>query len=125
MSAQTPIDSNAVFCSACGNKLVATAVICPKCGSPRAGSVNVSGVRPPKSKTTAVVLAVFLSYWTWLYTYQKDTWKFWTGLGLGILGSILTFTTGFGVFIHLGIGVWAIIDAAVKPRSYYENYPNG
>lgn len=83
------------------------------------------GSQPPKSKTTAVVLAVFLSFWTWLYTYQKDNWKFWTGLGLGILGIILTASTGFGVFIHLGVGIWAIIDAAVKPASYYQNFPNG
>ena len=29
------------------------------------------------------MLAVSLSWLTWLYTYKKDAWKFWFGLGLG------------------------------------------
>jgi hypothetical protein len=30
-----------------------------------------------RNKTTAVLLAVFLTPWTWFYTYKKDAWKFW------------------------------------------------
>src|SRR4051794_31413280 len=40
---------------------------------------------PGKSKTTAVLLAVFLSFWTWCYTYKTNTAKFWTGLALCII----------------------------------------
>lgn len=31
------------------------------------------------------MLAVFLSFWTWVYTYKKDGWKFWVGLTASIL----------------------------------------
>ena len=30
-----------------------------------------------KDKTVAVLLAVFLGLWTWVYTCKKDAWKFW------------------------------------------------
>jgi hypothetical protein len=37
-----------------------------------------------KSKTVAILLAVFLGPWTWLYTYRRDAWKATLGLGLGL-----------------------------------------
>lgn len=97
------------FCGSCGAPLVATAVICPSCGT---------SVGALKSKTVAVLLAVFLSFWTWIYTYKKDAVKFWiglvAGLGLGFL------TMGITAVI---VWVWAIIDVAVKPESFYQQYP--
>jgi hypothetical protein len=39
-----------------------------------------------KSKRTAVVFAVFLSFWTWCYTYRTDAKKFWVGLVVAIIG---------------------------------------
>jgi hypothetical protein len=44
------------------------------------------GVRAaqPKSKSVAVVLAIFLGIWSFLYTYKKDAVAFWVGLGLQI-----------------------------------------
>lgn len=91
---------------------MATAVTCPQCGTP-AGPVQVFTA---KSKTTAVLLAVFLSFWTWCYTYKRDAWKFWLNLGL----SIATLSLWQLVAIP-----WAIIDAARRPASFYENFPNG
>ena len=35
-----------------------------------------------KDKTAAILLAVFLGFWAWLYTYKRDAWKFWLCLGL-------------------------------------------
>jgi len=67
----------------------------------------------PKSKTTAVVLAVLFAFWTWLYTYEKEAWKFW-------LNFILTIIT-FGVW-GLISWIWAIIDTASKPESYYLHF---
>lgn len=32
----------------------------------------------PKDKTVTVLLAVFLAFWTWLYIYKMDGWKFWS-----------------------------------------------
>jgi hypothetical protein len=69
----------------------------------------------PKTKSTAVLLAVFLGLFTWLYTYKKDNWKFWTNLGLTIV------TIGFWGIVAW---VWAIIDVAVKDSRWYEGFPN-
>lgn len=103
----------ATYCRGCGAGLVATAVTCPQCGTP-AGPVQPVTA---KKKSTAVLLAVFLSFWTWCYTYKVDAWKFWLNLVLGVLTvGIWTIFVGYW---------WAIIDAARRPASFYENFPNG
>jgi hypothetical protein len=80
------------FCSACGNKLILTAVICPSCGSPTAKFAASSSNTRVKSKSTAVLLAVFFGFWTWLYTYQINKAKFWIALViLSIVGVIWGF----------------------------------
>jgi len=100
------------YCNGCGAGLVATAVTCPTCGT-RVHGREGSG---PKSKTTAVLLACFLSFWTWLYTYKKNTWKFWVGLVLGVVGIV-----AYGI-PAIAVWIWAIIDVSIKPSSYYEEY---
>lgn len=130
------------FCSSCGTGLVSAAVICPNCGAAQKG-FNTSG---GKSKTTAVVMAVFLSAWTWVYTWRVNKKKFWTAIGLWIVQVIL-FSVGaseaaskivcntggacvvqsgsfgatliFAWLIGLGIWLWAIIDTSTKSQSYY------
>jgi hypothetical protein len=120
--AQGP-DWTAQYCVACGNGLVATAVICPRCGTP------VSGPKPgqvgAKSRTTAVLLAVFLSFWSFLYTYRISAWKFWLALGIDVLSFILALilnidTHGPGgtiiwAFIALCVWIWSIIDRSSTP----------
>jgi hypothetical protein len=78
----------------------------------------VTVFRPPnpKDKTPAVLLAVFLGFWTWCYTYQRDNWKFWLNLGLTVI------TLGFWGIVAW---IWAIIDVCVKPQQWYEQFPNG
>jgi hypothetical protein len=66
----------------------------------------------------SVLLAVFLSFWTWLYTYKKDAVKFWIGLVVGL--GLGFFTMGITAIV---VWVWAIIDTAVKPDSFYQQYP--
>ena len=96
------------YCQGCGSGLVATASVCPQCGTAaRTGS--------PKSKSTAVLLAVFLSFWSWLYTYRKNTWKFWVGLGVAVLLSWMYFLPPIAVWI------WAIVDNATKPDSFFQD----
>jgi hypothetical protein len=110
---------------------------CPKCGTPRnyrAERSTVAGNQVgSKSKTAAVLLAVFLSYWTWLYTFKTDKWKFFVGLGLFVILYVppLFFQAGFflanlfsilSVLALLGVSVWAIIDTAIKPSSFYSGY---
>ena len=103
------------YCQTCGNAVVHTAMICPRCGS----SVSSS---TPRTKTTAVLLAIFLSFWTWLYTFKADSTKFWIGLGVGIGAGVLSpFLLGIPLLGPLGIWIWAIVDAASKPETWYQN----
>jgi hypothetical protein len=77
-----------------------------------------------KDKTAAILLAVFLGFWTWLYTYKRDAWKFWLCLGLHmtVFNPIWTWILLF--LPNIGLHVWAIVDAAVKPQQFYDYYPN-
>lgn len=100
-------------CAACGLPLIQMAVHCPRCGTPQGQN---------KSKTAAVLLAVFLSFWTWLYTYKRDYAKFWVGMGLQIAGFILLLAFGLGALVWLGVWIWAVVDTASKPDSYYLYY---
>ncbi len=107
---------------------------------------------PVKSKTVAVVLAVFLGFWAWLYTYKNNSLKFW--ITLGVFGLVFIITSayscsiitdsmnyggygtnyfggsfiGFIIFtniISFGVWVWSVVDNAIKPESFYRDYPNG
>lgn len=72
---------------------------------------------PKKSKGGAVALAVFFSFWTWLYTYKFDAWKFWLGLVL----NVLLFWT---IIVPIGIWIWAFIDQCIKHEDLFDNYYN-
>ena len=102
-----------VFCKNCGNIISKDAIICPKCG------VQVRELEIPKvqakDKTVAILLAVFLGFWVWIYTLEKDQWKFWLGLGVTLV------TVGIA---EIGFQIWAIVDAASRPNDFYVNYPN-
>ncbi len=114
------------FCSACGNGLVATATICPRCGSP----VAARRVTSARTRSAALLLAVLFSFFTWLYTYGEDAAKFWTGLGVNLAGAALyvalaASTSKPGWIIvwllpALAIWLWAIVSQATKgfPRPF-------
>jgi len=70
----------------------------------------------PKSKTTAILLAVFLAFWMWIYTYKVDAWKFWLNLGLTVV------TLGIWSLVAWP---WSIIDAARRSDQWYAQFPNG
>jgi hypothetical protein len=53
-----------------------------------------------KNKNIAVVLVIFFSFWSWLYTYRKNLVKFWITLSLNIIAVITIFITGI---IFIGI----------------------
>ena len=143
------------YCAACGNGLIMTAVICPKCGSPS----HTIASRPaapsfvPRKKEVAVILAVFFSAWSWLYTYRQNVTKFWVGLGVAMLNSFLLVSTFGQLFFgpaffpvasplvpmgfdlqsvlwahllpNLAIWIFSIVDNARKPPEFFSNYPNG
>jgi hypothetical protein len=134
------------FCSACGQALIETAVVCPKCGSPTSRYLAPS-YNYGKSKSAAVVLAVFLGTWSWLYTYKANSHKFWLTFSITLLlvvWSVISiaqyvsmsrysyisdsqqFALNLSVWTllgaNLGFWLWSILDNAIKPDSFYENY---
>ena len=102
----------------------------------------------PKNKTVAVLLAVFLSYITWIYTYTEDKTKFWIAaiplfvLGILVLPESIYILQNFEQYISdnppdtpwsdrlspisnlllFGFWIWSIIDASARPLSWYQNY---
>ena len=94
----------------------------------------------PKRKKTSVLLAVFLGFWSWLYTRRKDWPQFVVGsvlhcfvapalFVLGAFGDIGGFALRTALIcaaVVLQLVVWfaAIIDAVATPPGWYANYPN-
>jgi len=142
-------------CSECGKLIKWEAVVCTYCGMQVKElkvdvNYNTEYINPAKSKAIAVILAVFFSYWAWLYTYRINGGKFWAFLVVDILRSIFAvlfsipnnnlgiynydkiFTPGnLTIFIILS-SIWTLIlwldvliTSAIKPNSFYTNYPNG
>jgi hypothetical protein len=70
-----------------------------------------------KYKSTSVLLAVFLSFFAWLYTYDEDRYKFWTGCLLSVL-LVWTFV------VPIGVWLWVIIDVCRRRKDFYECYFN-
>ena len=93
-----------IFCPSCGAVIKREAELCVHCGvrvgRPAAGR---------KSKTTAILLAVFFSFFTWLYTYREDGAKFWGGLAISIVFFPATW-------------IWAIVDTVSKNDEWYADY---
>ncbi len=100
------------------------------------------GLRP-KNKSAAVILSIFFSYWSWLYTYKINLKKFWVSLSIIFIYiiSIISISVSFGfenVFMYYGtwvwffwiilsgsIWLWALLDNSIKSSSFYINYPKG
>jgi hypothetical protein len=73
-SVQPAAETHWARCGRCGNAVAFGAPACPYCGQPS------QVIAPAKSKTAAILLAIFLGPWTWLYTYRRDSTKFWIGM---------------------------------------------
>jgi hypothetical protein len=85
--------------------------------------------RESKSRVASVLLAVFLSFWTWLYTAEKDWWKFVVGLVVGIGSFFLVFplaeeATFVFIFtaLNCAVWIWSIVDTAAKKDEWYRSY---
>jgi len=111
-------------CANCGQALGAGQLHCLRCGMPAAGQLGPP-VSTPKDKSVAVLLAVFLSFWSWIYTYDRDKQKFWIGLGVGLGSAVFGALLLFPLIFPLGIWIWAIVDVCQKPDTYYRLYPRG
>jgi hypothetical protein len=162
----TAVAENAGFCASCGTAVGSAAPAAP--AAPQAPAQPIypqpTYSSPPKSKTTAVVLAVFLSWWSWLYTFKRNKAKFFIALSLSTLATIVaiaylvaltqeatsmytacvddayyndTDVSACTSYLPSGVGgsfifylvsfplwLWALIDNARRPQSYYQNFPN-
>jgi hypothetical protein len=122
------------YCHSCGNVISREAAICMSCGvavRPALGSVTYSGGHAGygegKSKTTAIVFAIFFGIFTWLYTYREDAGKFWLAIGITIMNVILSvLTLGIWLFIAFPVGVgfwvWTLVDTTSKSDAWYAHY---
>jgi hypothetical protein len=103
----------------CGGDLLPTAERCPHCGHAVGGGPWKQPPGGGKSRTVAVLLAVFLSFWSFLYTYRTAKWKFWLGFGLDVGLWFLTIITGVAgalfFLVSLGVWIWSIVDRATTP----------
>lgn len=73
----------------------------------------VKKYKPTKSKTIAILLAVFLGQLAWAYTWKYDAWKFFVNFFLVIIS--------FGLWA-LFAWIWSIVDMSVKPKELFEEY---
>jgi hypothetical protein len=156
-------DPDEIFCPECGRNIKRGTTICPHCGvnikDLFTESVNyqtpiyrMEGATTPKNKVVAILLAVFFSFWTWLYTYGKNAKKFWISMGVNALMFVIIFAyscslvsnidpynqdyldfssgplIGISILMNLisfGIWIWALVDNAAKPDDFYKKYPRG
>jgi hypothetical protein len=87
-----------------------------------------------KTKVSAVILTILFGLFGWLYTYKKNKVKFWVALAIVIFLLIIYLATAelvigalilpFFYVVSFGLWLWALLDNALKPNSFFENYPN-
>ncbi|HKG21607.1 MAG TPA: hypothetical protein VKC34_06875 [Blastocatellia bacterium] len=92
---------------------------------PAYGAAPAPAYAERKDRVAAILLAVFLGGWTWVYTYRRDSWKFWLVLVLNLTLFNPLWTWLLLFLPNFGLHLWAIIDVALKPQQFYDNYPNG
>lgn len=113
-----------VFCFSCGAIVKKSSQICPKCGVPNSRKTEL------KEKSTSILIALFLSFFAWLYLYEKNAIKFWMGLCISIISIIITkilFDASnpyfyFSLIPPFIIWIYAIIDVAIKEKNYYNSF---
>lgn len=124
-----PSNKGNAYCWNCGNAVSALAEMCVKCG------VRLSS-NQSKKKSTAIILSIFLSFWSWLYTYKRNAWKFWLAFGLNIVfgGTDIflfnwyyhvenpaPFYLGAVIFVVI-VWLWALLDNAIHKKDWYLRY---
>jgi len=141
-----------IFCKYCGKIIKKAAVICPMCGiqlkelktaTPTVNltqTVNTQVIVPqpqlrtePKSKIAAIILAIFLGFWSYLYTYSYDSRKFWLTIIVNIIAmpfilvSVIRGNSGTLIFLWIFQGffyIWPILTFLFRPNYVFKNYPN-
>ena len=74
-----------------------------------------------REKMPALILAIFMGPWTWLYTYRVDNWKFWASIviviGAFIADGRISSPIYHAVVVLSGIGVWVASIVIAAKRS--------
>ena len=128
------------FCAECGNRTEPNAKFCSKCGNTLGDSGRFERVsfsttpissprvirRKFRSNGVAIGLALFFGYWTWLYTYKKDAWKFWLGISITGIGVAMYYFDNPSAYLALSalspIWVWSLIESIIKPIKWYDSF---
>lgn len=105
--APTHKGSDEKFCSECGATIKVKAEVCPKCGvRQQAHAQHHSGVNPPKSRTTFILLGLFLGFFGIHNFYAGYTVKGLIQLALGIVNLFI-------MVGYIGLAIWAIVEIIV------------
>ena len=100
------------YCTGCGNGLIASAAICPNCGTPvgqNTTSNSTPGVQPPRDFMVALLLSIFVG--------SLGVDRFYTGqIGMGIGKLLITiFSCGIAGWI------WWLIDIILIATGSYRD----
>lgn len=120
--------SDEIFCYSCGSPVKKNALVCPRCGVSFTWFPHRKNIK--KEKETAILLALFTSFFVWLYLYEKSSIKFWVGLPITLLSLILTkFTFDANVsYWYLAltpaliIWLFALADVSKRDKKYFESF---
>jgi hypothetical protein len=86
--------------------------------------MQVQQRRGSKSKNIALILAIFFSFWAWLYTFKKDGIKFFLSLVVAVISSWFIFedtmTELYAVPVLLWL--WVVIAAVTRKSEWYAQY---
>jgi predicted nucleic acid-binding Zn ribbon protein len=119
-------------CPDCGTPIKALETFCSKCGkkydSEKKGSSDRATVQ--KSKTTAIMLALFFSFFSYLYTYRVNYLKFLISLFLFVTSIIFMAINDYAAGTDLIAGItgcvlfiFSLIDNAVRSSTFYSEFP--
>lgn len=119
-------------CPDCGSPIKALESFCPKCGKKyeTVSARSDDGKVPEKSKVTAIMLALFFGFFSYLYTYRVNYLKFLICLfAVGISSMIAVFgynddqVTAAGL-ICSATWLFSLIDNSVRSSSFYSDFPS-
>jgi hypothetical protein len=82
----------------------------------------------PINKVVAILLALIVGPWAWLYTYTKDNWKFYTSIIIGFVILAIGVSTDYGFLESVGmifvLAVWlfSFIMAVTRTEKWYQSF---
>ncbi len=99
-----------IYCPECSKVIERKAIFCPNCRFElnkletvnKTTTVKVEAGSTPKKKWVAIVLALFINFWAWLYTYKKSYKKFWIVFSITLVILLMSFCSMLFFDISMG-----------------------